>query len=359
MTFDDMKKIKYTFAIFTIFTCIVFFFDGVGDFLLYARYKIMQPSMKSKFIEHLPDSVDKAFYSNSFDDTNKFIYQNVPFLGRTITSGNYGIYEIDGYSHRVFKKMESNDFDKEKSLLILGSSQSFGYYNDVSDTISEEIKRILPGYTIDNYSMPGTNLDDNLMDWYRVANVENKKYNLVVIINGNFSHYKECLGIDYNFFETLIDKYRLPAIVSIGNIIKIKALQNKAIQNENIFCELPEYQDVAAKRVLDRWNRLINFGKEQGSDVLIFIPPTVWSGKANVENLQPLLNEKYKKIYSSINNAIYSKVNNEVIVNLTNAFDDGAQYFLDVSSHFTPEGSALLAKDIVKHIEKIEHKVSD
>jgi hypothetical protein len=346
-----MKKIKYTFAIVTLLGCIVLFFDGFGDFALYARHKIAQFNKDSVFLDHLPDNTDRAIYERNFSDSQKLTFYNAPFLDRIIEPGEYGIYKIDDYGHRVFPVDTSISQVQQKTMLLLGSSQSFGYHIEAKDAFSTQMQGLLPDYKIDNYSMLGINLDGNFVDWYRMSAIEKKRYDLVVIVNGFFSHYVECTkNVSHSQIEAVIEKYRLPALVSI-----VRSLKDKVITT-NSLCEQPEYQAIAARRVDDRWNQLLAFGKEQGSKTLIFIPPSVWSKNANVENLQPLLNEKHRAIYSAINNRIYSQIDNSAIINLTHAFDDGRQYFLDGSSHFTPEGSALLAREIAKHIQDLDNK---
>ena len=346
-----MKKIKYTFAIVTLLGCIVLFFDGFGDFALYARHKIAQFNKDSVFLDHLPDNTDRAIYERHYSDSQKLTFYNAPFFDRIIEPGEYGIYKIDDYGHRVFPVDTSISQVQQKTMLLLGSSQSFGYHIEAKDAFSTQMQGLLPDYKIDNYSMLGINLDGNFVDWYRMAAIEKKRYDLVVIVNGFFSHYVECTkNFSHSQIEAVIEKYRLPALVSI-----VRSLKDKVITTSSL-CEQPEYQAIAARRVDDRWNQLLAFGKEQGSKTLIFIPPSVWSENANVENLHPLLNEKHRAIYSAINNRIYSQIDNSAIINLTHAFDDGRQYFLDGSSHFTPEGSALLSREIAKHIQDLDNK---
>ncbi|MGO2511189.1 hypothetical protein [Marinomonas polaris] len=346
-----MKKIKYTFAIVTLFSCMVLLFDGFGDFALYARHKIAQFNKDSIFLDHLPDNTDRAIYERNFSDSQKLTFYNAPFLDRIIEPGEYGIYKIDDYGHRVFPADTSISQVQQKTMLLLGSSQSFGYHIEAKDALSTQMQGLLPDYKIDNYSMLGINLDGNFVDWYRMSAIEKKRYDLVVIVNGFFSHYVECTkNVSHSQIEAVIEKYRLPALVSI-----VRSLKDK-VTTINSLCEQPEYQNIAARRVDDRWDQLLEFGKEQGSKTLIFIPPSVWSENANVENLQPHLNEKHRAIYSAINNRIYSQIDNSAIINLTHAFDDGRQYFLDGGSHFTPEGSALFAREVAKHIQDLDNK---
>lgn len=351
-----MKKIKYTFAIATLLGCIVLFFDGFGDFLLYARYKNTLPDYERNFIDYLPDVVDEGFYKKSFADAKKIKYYNSPFLDRIVEPGEYGIYKIDKHGHRIL--FSDTPFSQlgQKKVLLLGSSQSFGYHIEAKDVLSVQMQDLLPGYQIDNYSMLGVSLEGNLVDWQRMVEIEKKHYDLVIVVNGFFDHYVECTkNIEYKYFERMMDKYRLPAIFSIFQSLTDKVFKENVLDRV-MLCEQPEYQAIAARRVDERWNQLLAFGKEQGSKTLIFIPPSVWSDNANVENLQPLLNEKHRAIYSAINNRIYSQIDNSAIINLTHAFDDGRQYFLDGSSHFTPEGSALLAMEIAKHIQNLDNK---
>tara|TARA_R110001606_G_scaffold178752_1_gene325445 strand:+ start:31339 stop:32415 length:1077 start_codon:yes stop_codon:yes gene_type:complete len=351
-----MKKIKYTFAIVTLFGCIVLFFDGFGDFALYARHKVAQFNKDSVFLDHLPDNTDRAIYERNFSDSQKLTFYNAPFLDRIIEPGEYGIYKIDDYGHRVFPADTSISQVQQKTMLLLGSSQSFGYHIEAKDALSTQMQGLLPDYKIDNYSMLGVSLEGNLVDWQRMVEIEKKHYDLVIVVNGFFDHYVECTkNIEYKYFERMMDKYRLPAIFSIFQSLTDKIFKENVL-DRGMLCEQPEYQAIAARRADDRWNQLLAFGKEQGSKTLIFIPPSVWSDNANVENLQPLLNEKHRAIYSAINNRIYSQIDNSAIINLTHAFDDGRQYFLDGSSHFTPEGSALLAREIAKHIQDLDNK---
>lgn len=349
-----MKKIKYIFALVIIFSCLILFFDGFGDFTLYARYKATQPNWEDEFINHLPNNMDRKYYKKIFDDSKKIKFHNVPFLDRIAEQGNYGIYKIDEYGHRIFPADLSISEMKQKKMLLLGSSQSFGYHLEVEDTLSVQMRYFLPEYKIDNYSMLGADLGVSFVDWYRMAEIEKKSYDLVVIVNSFFRFYRECnKNIDYS--ERLMDKYRLPALVSIINLLK-NSFFKEGLDNKDTICEQAVYQNIAAREVNDRWNQLLDFGKEQGSKTIIFIPPTVWGGGVNVENLKPLFNERNRAIISTINKVIYAKTDNKAIIDLAYAFDNGKQYFLDTGSHFTPEGSALLAREIAKHIQDLDNK---
>lgn len=349
-----MKKIKYTFALFTILLSIFLIFDGFFDHVLYARYKNDLPDYEGKFVNYLPDGVDKKIYKSAYQDSLTLTFYNTPFLDRVIEPGDYGIYKVDKYGHRIFPEETIQPEVQRKSLLLLGSSQTFGYHLNAEDTLSVKMQSLLPDYKIDNYSMLGVNLEGNLVDWQKMAEIEKKHYDLVIVVNGFFDHYVECTkNMDFKYLEKMMDKYRLPAFVSILQSVKDKIFEESVV-NRGVLCEQPEYQNIAARRVHNRWNQLLAFGQEQGSKTLIFIPPSVWSDNANVENLKPLLSERNRAIYSIINTKVHSKVDDKTIIDLTTAFDGDTQYFLDGSSHFTPEGSALLAKEIAEQIKARE-----
>ncbi|MDW6003270.1 SGNH/GDSL hydrolase family protein [Vibrio mangrovi] len=348
-----MRKIKLIIAFITVVFLFILLLNGGGDLLISMRSYIHRDEVR--FLQSLPDNLDRRTYAKYYVDTRKLKYRHIPYIGNIVVPGSYGIYDIDQSGRRVVQ----NQIEKKpptKKLLVLGASQSFGYYNSSDTTLVSYLSALLPDYEIDNYSSPGQTVSQNLENWKRIEHLRKKHYDLAIIVNGTFDYFDECKRVTWVDMQQKNKPvlYKTPALVSIFNMIKTK-LWNKSDEFELInLCNTDYYQKMMSEKIFHSFENILHYGSELDTKTFVFIPPALWGNQANISNIKSGLSPEeissFTKIASMLSKA--SGTNNH-IVDFSHVFDHRPEeFFLDFNAHLIPEGNQILAHEMVRYIKE-------
>ena len=343
------------FSFILLFTILSLTLFGFCDLLLYSKRYIQfnySQQYKKQFIKLLPEGVDPTKFAAAFDDSQDLKYIKKPFIGNILVPGDYGIYSIDHKGKRVISK-DRSVLPRPKNLLLLGSSQAFGYLNSDQDSLAYELSQRLPDYEIDNYATPGQSTLETLARWQNISNSQKKDYQLAIILNGPYDYLSECRYAARvpARGDSELNNYIKPAVYTIFH-----SLIKKFIHSEKPFknnCTDPEQQQFVAKQIVRHLQRIIKYGESLNIKTLIFIPPSLWGNSANLKNLRPGLDQKEKLIFDNIENYLSKEASyNNKIIDLSHMFDnDEHEFFLDLGAHFTAEGNEIISQEIAIHLK--------
>ena len=339
--------------------CFILFLilDGFSDFLLYSKFYIKKfyssDVYEKQFLASLPEGADHAYYKMAYNDTKKLKFILQPCVGKVLEPGNYGIYSIDDKGKRVNISNKEKP-PRPKKLLLLGSSQAFGYYSNDRNSLAFELSKLLPDYEIDNYSVPAQTALKTLAYWQKISIFSPRHYDLAIILSGPFDYISECKTAAWAPYvhASDLDKYRKPAIYSVPRI-----LINRFFTKEKILkniCTNPEQQTFVASQIIRNLKNIIEYGESQKIRTLAFIPPTLWGNNANIENLKSILFPEEDKIFNNIQEKISRNASFEKkIIDLSHIFDDKKnELFLDTGSHFIPKGNRIISLEIAEYLNR-------
>ncbi|ASA56527.1 SGNH/GDSL hydrolase family protein [Vibrio gazogenes] len=342
-----MKKIKYSIALLFFIVLLGLLVDAGSDLLLYARGYYRSVSEKDNFIQNLPKNLDRQKYAKYYDDTRALETYYLPYIGGVIRPGEYGIYKIDEFGRREYSYHASRK--QTKSILVLGASQSFGFYNSSDTTLVYYLAELLPEYRIDNYSSPGQEVSQNLANWQRIHNTKDHHYDLAIIVNGPVDYI-----VEYAKFKNVKVKERDNeiALVSFLRLVKNKIKNIVLKSGYDISLRDMEYYETAIpKKIMSGFEDIIDYGADLNVKTLIFIPPSVWGNEDSMDNIRKNIteNEFMNTIARNLSNL--SRKNSHVI-DMSNIFDDKKElFFIDAGSHLTPNGNKILAQKIARYIK--------
>ena len=351
-------KIKYISYI-LLLIIMTFSVNGLCDFLLYLKVHINEQTSKKihrqQTFASLPKGIDINDFDIIFNDTQKLEYESIPFVGKVIKPGNYGTYRINDDRRRVITEKLSTLSTKTNSLLLLGSSQGFGYYAKDRESFANQLARELPTFDIDNYTTPAQTTLQTLAYWHKIT-IDNphKHYDIAIILNGPFDYISECrnAALLTSRQKELSDRESRPAISNVYRKFVKRFLPDKnKFQNQ---CVLPAEQKAIAHQTIAHLKDIISYGERSNIATLAIIPPALWGNNANIENIRPLLIPEEENIFRKISRTQSSLAEGiENIISLSHLFDNKKeQFFLDQGAHLTPKGSELMTKVIANHIKK-------
>ncbi|MCL1073874.1 hypothetical protein [Shewanella dokdonensis] len=352
-----MNTIKKVIVLLVMLGILVLILDGTSDFLLYARvqhHKNQEIYNRTNLLKKmLPNSVVQAEYIENFIETQKYLkYHYIPFIGKMAIPGDHGIYHIDEQGRRILTTKAHDAKTPQKRLLILGSSQSFGYYNNDAQSFAAQLENLLPEYVIDNYSVPSQSTALNLVNWRRITS-SGHKYDLAIIVNGPIDFYSECFEnpeILSQWQMEQSDKYQLPALISIPRIIIQKI---STIEANPSGCQSASEQTHMVQQITFRFQQLLDYGRSLNTKTLIFIPPVPWGNRANIDNVKIQLGPDKEVLAQLMKKLEPISKKHEEIIDLNHIYDHHKeQFFLDGFGHLTVNGNKLLAKYIATYVEQ-------
>ena len=339
--------------------CFILFLilDGFSDFLLYSKFYIKRfyPSDLSEknFLASLPEGADHAYYKMVYNDNRKLKYIDQPFIGKVLEPGNYGIYSIDNKGKRINISNKEKPL-RPKKLLLLGSSQAFGYYSNDRNSLTFELSKLLPDYEIDNYSVPAQTTLETLAYWQKISIFSPRHYDLAIILSGPFDYISECKNAAWVPYvqASALAKYRKPAIYSVPRILINRFFTKEKTLKNN--CTNSEQQTFVGNQIIRNLKNIIKYGESQKIRTLAFIPPALWGNNANIENLKTILLPEEDKIFNNIQKEISRNASFEKkIIDLSHAFDSEEQeLFLDKGAHFTPKGNRIISLEIAEYLNR-------
>ncbi len=334
--------------------------NGLCDFLLCLKAHINEQTAKKidrqQTFASLPQGIDVNDFDVIYQDTQKLEYESIPFVGKVVKPGNYRTYKINDYRNRIITEKLSTLSTKTHSLLLLGSSQGFGYYAKDKESFANQLAHQLPTFDIDNYTTPAQTTLQTLAYWHKITiNNPHKHYDIAIILNGPFDYISECrnAALLSSRQNDLSNRESRPAIYNVYRKLVNKFMSDK--KNSLNQCALPAEQKAIAQQTIEHLKDIVSYGERSNIATLAFIPPALWGNDANIENIRPLLMPAEEVIFSKISKTQSDLADNtEAIISLNHLFDDKKElFFLDQGAHLTPKGSELMTKVIANHIKRI------
>ena len=237
---------------------------------------------------------------------------------------------------------------REYQGILLGASQSWGYFVDDKHLVSQLLMNRMSDVAIDNYSLLGATLDQSLSYWQSVErNLEHKSF--VIVIGGVFDVMSYCY-LEPNAFNQKHQVTEQIGLVSFYNklIAKLNLRQNL------IYCSDKLDIDNVVQKVLNNIELIELEAKRNNMKALIVIPPVPFFSSPNVSNFSSKssfleMKKALHPVYQSLNKRINS-LDSASVINLMQAFDHGEIYFLDPMGHLTERGHHKLAEEIINKV---------
>lgn len=237
---------------------------------------------------------------------------------------------------------------REYQGIMLGASQSWGYFVDDKHLVSQLLMNRMTNVAIDNYSLLGVTLDQSLSYWQSVErNLDNKKF--VIVIGGVFD------VMSYCHFEPNTFHQKPQFIEQIG----LASFYNKLITKLNpgknlVYCKDSIDVDQVVQRIMNSIDLMLLEAKRKNMKALIIIPPIPLFASPNVSNFSSStsffeIKKAMYPVYESLNKRINS-LDSASVINLMHAFDDDEIYFLDPMGHLTERGHEKLAEEIINQV---------
>ncbi len=321
---------------------------------LYFNVKKMKGDEVQQIIErvHLPRSYDSNFIlqhaKDSSIDVSQLDYNYALGYSRDYSEAKTFKGTADG--RRVTPAKYLNG--KKYQGVLFGASQSWGYFTPEEYILPNVLSDKLDSVGIDNYSIQGVTLEQQLLYWQL-----NKKYlsnkDFVLVVGGTFDVAKYCV-IDKKQFVANFTKNPSETNFGIKYLIELARVK-LAKHNEIDYCSREEDVEIVLHRIINDLNLLLIEAESQKKRILIIFPPTPYFGgvsTGNIEsdpaflNLKNSLNPLYKKLDERLNS-----FEDHRILNFMHSFNDNHEYFIDKEGHLNADGHKKLAEDIIKRVD--------
>lgn len=311
-------------------------------------------------LQLLPDEINEDEYLHHLQDSMLINLHQLPLIGRIQTQGNYGIYAIGKDGNRLYSEQSLIQSKPKKNLLILGSSQAFGYLNDSDRDLIGQLSKLIPQYKIDNFSVPGQTLRENLFLFKYLINI-GKKYDLVYIINGPMDIYDACIRAGVSEPAPPAISFDIGITKLTNKLIKIiKQLsggESSAIEANVNMCGNKPFDRILVDDMVGSVNQILDYGNNQEKiKTIVIIPPTPYtlSEKLNTKNLthdQAFVS--LKPVFGKLIDQFSKRTSTTPgVYDLTHSLDESqSQSFIDTGAHLTPQGNKILAQAIEKITE--------
>jgi len=237
---------------------------------------------------------------------------------------------------------------REYQGILLGASQSWGYFVDDKHLVSQLLMNRMTDVAIDNYSLLGATLEQSLLYWQSVErNLEHKSF--VIVIGGVFDVLSYCY-LEPNAF---LQEHQVTE--QIGFVSFYNKLTTKLNLGQNlIYCSDKSDIDNVVQKVLNSIELFVLEAKRNNMKALIVIPPVPFFSSPNVSNFSSKssfleMKKAMLPVYESLNKRINS-LDSASVINLMHAFDHGEIYFLDPMGHLTERGHEKLAEEIINQV---------
>ena len=282
---------------------------------------------------------------HSLDIFNKSQIHYLPSIGQAFDFTHATSFEGTFEGRRVTpsKSLEN----KQHQGIMLGASQSWGYFAPNQHIVSQILMDILGDVGVDNYSMLGLTVQQSTVYWQSVKNTL-PRMDFVLEIGGVIDVYVHCYSEPSNFLERQFQT----GLEQVYNKIKTK-LFNENESNIN-FCSTERQIQNVVRRIINDLEYMSFLAKKNNINFAIIIPPAPFMDGPNTKNLDR--NPNFKKL-KSILGPVYNALDKEVytlkdsnIVNLMHIFDDNELYFLDYMGHLNKSGHRKLAESIIESI---------
>lgn len=316
---------------------------------------VLEKQQKKQQLKILPNGINKDEYFHHFQDTWLIKYRHLPLIGHIQKQGNYGIYTIGNDGNRLYPQKNMTQYKPKKKLLILGSSQAFGYLNDSDNDLIGQLSKLLPDYYIENFSVPAQTLRENLSLFKYLIRI-GKKYDLVYVINGPMDIYDACIktGVSEPVHPSITFDIGITKLINkLINVVKqLSETESNAIETNVNMCSNKPFDKIVVDDAIESVDRILDYGNNHEKiKTIVIIPPTPYSlsEKLNTENLaQDPTFVSLKPVFGKLIDQLEKRTSTTPgVYDLTHSLDESqSQFFIDTGGHLTPQGNEILAKAI-------------
>lgn len=314
--------------------------DSIYFVLLYAKHSFQS--------ETAIKGAAKDFY---LGQANKHYAPGIGMLDGPVTSSEVN---ISSDSRRLSTQTSVNN--SHARGILLGASQAFGYGVKDNQTLSSALNNILKNSEIVNYASIGQRITSNTVFWHSLME-RGEKFDFAMMLNIVDLYYYCNSEPDKALNSTPLDYSNYPrlALIVFKLYDKLRKINTTSDSTASSVCKANSTGvDDAVFRVLYDINAAISFAKENKIPFIYIIPPNPYHSEVNVSNLEvdPNFHELQLKM-APVQAALTKRLKETPIpgvLDLSNAFDDGGQYFLDSAGHFSALGNGVLAHKIVDRL---------
>ncbi|MEQ5774455.1 hypothetical protein J4E05_02875 [Thalassospira sp. NFXS8] len=336
-----------------VFLAFLFFsFDGFLDFISYVKPGLTNYFAGVKKLKSLPVDVDRKNVSQAFDDVNGIKYSMMRVVGKLPLPGDYGSYKIGARGDREIEYYNDQNIENNlKRILILGSSQSFGYFSGPVDNFANQLAMELPEYRISNFSVPGQMIAETKANWQRIS-LLGKKYDKVIIIEGPIDFYNYCTpGFNLSSREV----HRMAVMKLIDKASRVYSVLSGDQDKYQSPCLDESYKNILIKNVFSDFKGIIEYGRDIGSETYIVVPPSPYVGNVNVENLSKN-NLAFRRLVTELGVDLEKEYQDiPQVIDMKNIFSGTGPMFLDWGGHFTPKGNKVFAHSVANFVKSTDY----
>jgi hypothetical protein len=353
-------KIKKLISCALIVSFLILMFNGLLDLAYGIKQQYIRIVSEKHSLKLLPQGISEEEYLHHLQDARLIQYRNIPLVGHIPIQGNYGIYTIGNDGNRLYSGKNLTPSNPKKKILILGSSQTFGFLNDFDNDLIGQLSNLLPEYYIENFSVPGQTSRENLSLFKYLISI-GKKYDLVYVINGPMGIHDACLKANVSepsspaiSFDIGITKLLNKFIEVVRNLSQTE--KNTVKTNVNM-CNIKPFDKLVVDDAIGSVEQILDYGNNHEKiKTILIIPPTPYtlSVKLNTENLaQDPTFLSLKPVYGKLFEEFARRANTAPgVYDLTHSLDESeSESFIDTGGHLTPQGNKILAQEIKKITE--------
>jgi hypothetical protein len=348
-------KIKKLISCALIVSFLMLMFNGLLDLSYGIKQRYFRIDSDKHQLQLLPEGISEDEYLHHFQDGMLIKYRNLPLIGHIQTQGNYGIYTIGKDGNRLYAEQNLTQPEPKKKLLILGSSQSFGYLNDSDRDLIGQLSKLLPEYYIENFSVPDQTLRENLSLFKYLISI-GKKYDLVYVINAPMDIIDACLkeGVGESPPPTIAFDIGITKLINklIKVIRHLSETETNVMETKIDMCNNEPFDQLVVDDIIGSVDQILDYGNNQEKIKTIYIiPPTPYtlSKKLNTENLSqaPSFVSQKPVLGKLIGQFAKRTSTTPGVYDLTHSLDESeSELFIDTSAHLTPQGNKVLAQAI-------------
>ena len=345
-----MKTKIFASIIFIIFMLLVI--NGFSDFVIFTKSRMHAKVNETAFLESLPSNLDRNTFKQYYKETKELSSYYFPTVGKLLKPTATGIYTIDKMGKRVLENTTSPPPQYKGNILLLGASQSFGYYLPAEKSLAGQLQALLPDIEIDNFSTPAQTTAENLQNWIRINQRQQKTYDLAIVVSGPMDIVIECFR-EMTLSDVKNETTRGREIAITTFYLEVSRFIKKEKNRTHSACTKKLEQHLIIDSIEKNFSDILAYGNDIGTTTIVVLPPTIWGNKANISNLKTEKHPLTEALNSIILSTRDQLSRHESIYDASDVFDDlPDQYFLDTWSHMTEQGNKLLALKIKSIIEQ-------
>jgi hypothetical protein len=274
----------------------------------------------------------------------------VPGIGDVFMPGTAPGFTIGADGERLHGHVTAPE-TASRHVLMLGSSQAFGVFNDDDATLAAALERQMPGTVVRSFAMPGQRLPGNTMVLeQRIA--AGDRIDQVLIVNGTLDLISYCLPLVSQ--PPRPRQQPRPLLVEIVVRLTDKTSAARPAAPADV-CLTPEGQTAALNRLMADMREVLAAAQGRNLPVTLILAPAPYISGADDGTFST--DPRFRRFQTIIDPA-FARLRTRLdgldgIVDLTEDFGRGRQaMFMDFYGHLTNAGNEALATLIAEALNR-------